>query len=103
MLPAHTWHISFHDAGSASECASDAVCGGGAAGGGGRAHRLAYGETVVKMMSTMVYSGSNCFSQREAVTHEQDSNFCRKRLKEGHKKLEKRAKPCGKQFEKRWL
>jgi hypothetical protein len=39
MLPAHTRHISFHDAGSASECASDAVCGGGAAGGGGRAHR----------------------------------------------------------------
>ena len=47
---------------------------------------VAYGETVVKMMSTMVYSGSNGFSQREAVTPEQDSNFCRKRLKEGHKK-----------------
>jgi hypothetical protein len=46
---------------------------------------VAYGETVVKMMSTIVYSGSNGFSQREAVTPTRP-NFCRKRLKGGHKK-----------------
>ena len=57
---------------------------------------VAYGETVVKMMSTMVYSGSNGFGQREAVTP-------RLQLlqKEAQRGSQKRAKPCGKQFEKK--
>jgi hypothetical protein len=58
---------------------------------------VAYGETVVKMMSTMVYSGSNGFGQREAVTPTRLQLL----QKEAQRGSQKRAKPSGKQFEKK--